>query len=403
MKPTLRHIYAAIFAALVACVVLPGVVAAQPAASAEQSYRASAQKRTALIERLEQLEGRYKSIVGKIEARKRAGAMETFAGRLELGNLLRESKSLADELARLQESVRMLDGTLEQKRTNVLSKIDAEVVRLERKLATSSRSERRALVRQLNEMRRQRAGYSAPLPDAPSIAEIRDALSLAEEVDPSQPEELLAAADELQDTEDQIRRRLDALRERLDTLNQRKRLMRRADNFLREERFFEETDRNRVIARVEKGEGTTNSGQEPDNSTNNSTVDSSGQVDSNNAAPPQSDDLATGGAAEFDGAADPASAPNERAPGMTDAPGTPEEAPAQSPSSSDSPFQGSSETVVIAAGAEPTRSVSAEATRVRDVDAAIDDLENEERELTKQADALKKRAGDLRSKAQQVR
>lgn len=400
MKRRLIQLATALLTAVILCGVAPADASAQPLDAAQKSYRDSANKRAALIGQLESLEKRYNGLVRRIEERKRAGAMETFAGRLELGNLLRESKALADELASLQERVRRLDDELDSQRTRVLGRIDAEVSKLERQLGSADRTERRRLVSELNALRRQRADYSAPLPDAPSLAEIRDALSLAEEVDPSQPEELLAAADELQDTEDQIRRRLTALRERLDSLERRKRLMRRADNLSREERFFEETDRNRVIARVEKGQGSSGSESEQPNRNSDDgftgapTADESG----NNAAPTSGDDLAAGGDVDFEGAADP-SPSRERSGGFTDAPDSPSQAPEQGGSAGDDPFASSGETVVISAGAEPTRAVSGEATRVRDVDAAIDDLEEEERELSKQADALESRAKDLRKKA----
>ncbi len=354
------------------------------------------QERVRLLERLQGLEDQYRALVLKIEKVKSEGALRTIGGRLELQNLLTKSKAIADELDGLQSRARALDNQLAGHRSTLVGGIDQRLSQLERSLSSASPTSRRAIVAELNDLRKRRAAYTKPLPQAPSSRDVDSALRLAE--DAAHPDELMAAADEIQDTEDQLRKRLAAIEGKLAELHEARALARRARSFSREEKFFEETDRDRVIARYERvtvtGTKTTspdpvdtsNSGGQATNSPPSSVANESG----NNAT----DDFAGAPAMDADGmTAEPAAGRSESP--ISDAPGTP---PVASGGSSD-PFETSRETIVIDAGTDPSRAVGAIGTSGNQLEGQIKQLEGEQQKLKKQANTLRKRATELRKRA----
>ena len=371
---------------------MPGLTPVMPSAALEameQQYEGELSGRQELIGQMKALEVKHRGVVSRITQLKQAP--NTLTNRLALDDLLRQSKQLSDELAGLQSTLKTLDGKINTQRTKIVTGLEKHMKQLEASLASASPNARAKTVSELNALRKTRADYEAPLPAAPSVGDLNAALTLAERA--QDPEELLAAADELLDSEDQLRRRLGAIDQRLDELKQSKRLTRRASSFAREERFFEETDRDRVIARYEKTTSTStpakdNAAQGDDSATQGS-ANNAVSVGSQNNTTESSD-----GAFEFDAVAN--AAPHATADPVSDARGTPTAAPAEDL------FGELTQTVVINANADPSKSVEASNVGVSTgLDSQIDRLLNERRLLEKQAEALRKQAEELKLRARQ--
>ena len=372
---------------------------------AERQYAKTVDQRGDLIGRLRSVESDYRRLVAQIDHLKANDAISTIGGRIELQNLLTRSKALADQLDRIQNEVRALDNRLQGQRSTLVTGIDRRVRELERSLGSVAPASRSAIVEELNTLRKRRSGLATPLPSAPSATEVRGALRLASEVG-DHPDELMAAADELQDTEDQLRRRLAAINGQLQDLRDEKALVRRAQSFAREERFFEETDRDRVIARFERettvrtstpnSDATDNSANETPPVANEETVSGNSGNNANN------DFAASDGltASPQAAAGDDFGEASRGGSSMTDAPGSAEVAP-PAPSTRD-PFQTTRETIVIGGGSDPARSVGSLSASGRNVDGQITTLEKERKKLEKQAEELEKRAADLRRRARQL-
>ncbi|MEZ4460627.1 MAG: hypothetical protein R3E66_13045 [bacterium] len=372
---------------------MPGLTPIMPSAALEameQQYEGELSGRQELIGQMKALEVKHRGVVSRITQLKQAP--NTLTNRLVLDDLLRQSKQLSDELAGLQSKLKTLDGKINTQRAKTVTGLEKHMKQLEASLASASPSDRAKTVNTLNALRKTRAEYEAPLPAAPSVGDLNAALTLAERA--QDPDELLAAADELLDSEDQLRRRLGAIDQRLDELKQSKRLSRRASSFAREERFFEETDRDRVIARYEKT--TTTSAPAKDN-TAQSTDAPAEQGSANNAVSVGSmnnSNESSDGAFDYEAVANgaPAITPDP----VTDARGTPTAAPAEDL------FGELTQTVVINANADPSKSVEASNEGVStSLDSQIDRLLNERRLLEKQAEALRKQAEELKLRARQ--
>ncbi len=354
----------------------------------EAKYEQALNQRGRILKDIERLESKHQRLSARIAELKRDD-VSRLTIRLALEDLLRQSQELSRELEGLHNQIRGVDNTLSGQRTQLVGGIDRQMEKLEKSLASAKASDRKGIVSELNGLRAQRRSYATPLPSTPSSGEVNDALSLAGQAET--PEELLAAADEIEDTEDQIRRRLDAIGTRLDDLKQSQRLLRRARTFSKEERFFEETDRDRVIARYSRtkvtqsdtnransdGAENASGGQAADvDSANNAASD---DFDSNLAFSPSNE-----GAREFD---EPAAAPSE---------------PAYDPGpQNDNVFDTVEETVVINSNDDAQRAIGAngQVRRTGSLQTQIQTLESEQKRLKRQADALKRRAKDLRSKA----
>lgn len=376
---------------------------------AQRKYDQTLGEREKIVERLEELEDEYQSLVRRIDSLKSKGAMSTIGGRIELQNLLTQSKSLADELDSLQGRIGALDNRLAGQRSKLLAGLDRRVRKLEGDLAGASTSERKRIVRRLNDLRQRRRSYITPLPAVPSSGEVDSALQLAEEVS-DHPDELRAAADELQDTEDQLRKRLDAIDHKLGELRQSRALIRRARSFSREEKFFEETDRDRVVARYDRetrssSDGANETADPQDGaevaSGNANSTTATGADDNFAGAANNDASLNEGQAAPASDSADFEAGPARTAdPAISDAPTGAEVA---EPSSSGSdPFETTRETVVIDGGSDPERSVGSLDSGDRDVDSRIEHLESERDRLRRKADELQNRASELRKRADEL-
>ncbi len=229
---------------------VPGMQGLMQGASfeaAQQRYEETVKERQSVMQEITRLEEKHDRLVQRI-TRMKKDADTGLTARLALEDMLAQSKSLSDELDQLNHRIQALDNTLSGRRSALVGAVDREMRALERSLAKASAAERRKIVKELNALRAQRQTWTKPLPSGPTSGDVSAALSLAGEAEA--PEELLAAADEIEDTEDQLARRMKAIDARIQELKEARRLMRRASEFSREERFFEEVDRDRVIARA---------------------------------------------------------------------------------------------------------------------------------------------------------
>ncbi len=370
---------------------MPGVTPLMPNAALqaiEARYETDLAKRVTLIETMTVLESQHQNVIARITKLKQGA--NTLTTRLALEDLLRQSKKLSEELAENDSRLRVLDKQIGTQRSGIVTGLEEQMRGLEATLAKATTAERAKTVKNLNALRKLRSSFEAPLPAAPTIRDLNAALSLAERV--SDPDELLAAADELLDSEDQVRRRMSAIDQRLNELKESKRLTRRASSFSREERFFEETDRDRVIARYERTT-TTPKGSSGDSSppeTTNAAEDGTNvAVGSNDQGANQNN---ANGDLEFDAveAGAPASEP------LVDSRGVPVVAPERT----DDLFVDSTQTVVINANSDPARSIGGASDVVgMGVDGQIDTLVRERDRLKRQAEALRAQAKDLQRRA----
>ncbi len=372
---------------------MPGVTPLMPNAALqaiEARYETDLAKRAALIETMTGLESQHSNVIARITKLKHSA--NTLTNRLALEDLLRQSKRLSEELAENDSRLRVLDQQIGTQRSGIVTGLEEQMRGLESTLAKATTTERAKTVKNLNALRKLRSSFEAPLPAAPTIRDLNAALSLADRV--SDPDELLAAADELLDSEDQVRRRLSAIDQRLNELKESKRLTRRASSFSREERFFEETDRDRVIARYERTTTTsTPKGTGSNSPTNEATnaTDDSGAVASNDQSSNQNNG---DGAMEFDAAPSAAGAPVSEP--LVDSRGVPTVAPERT----DDLFVDSTQKVVINANSDPSRSIGGAGDVVgMGVDGQIDTLVRERDRLKRQAEALRAQANDLQRRA----
>jgi predicted nucleic acid-binding Zn-ribbon protein len=364
---------------------LSGLVTGGAYGESQAEYSKAMDEREALMGELARIEGQYQKFVGDIEKLKRNRA-DGLRDRRELEGLLRQSRQMADELEALQGRIRQVDGRLESQRRRILGAIDGRIAELERSIGSVPASERAQVVEQLNALKAERRRYAAPMPPLPDHRRVMEALEMASTLDEAHPAELLAAADELEDTEEQVRRRLAAIEERLAELQQARRLSRRASSFAREESFFEEGDRSRVIARYER---VTRAGAEGPVVEGGASAPSSptrGSDDGSFEAAPAPP------GAEFDGA--PAVGDSSAGGGDFDnAARGPEPIP-HSPN-----FEDRRQTVVHGTDVDPSKAVGSVHFSDGNLDRNIRQLEEERRRLERQATELRRKADGLRKSA----
>jgi chromosome segregation ATPase len=367
--------------------IAPTNLHAQPAARSLDALRrdwADLQRlRAAELAKLERLEGQYQQLADKIASLKRRGQYD----RGELEALLRQGKKLAEELDGVQAAVRALDDRIEALGAVIASRLDALLREIERGLATASGQERANLVRQLNAISQERARYAQPVPRL-DRQQVDDMLKLADRLD--SPDDMIALADELQDAEADVRARLDWVSKRLDELRARQRLIKRARTFAREESFFEEGDRSRVVARVERQ---TSPAQRP---TTASPPRGDQEVDSTNASPNVASNASEG--VPHMGISD-----GLRGGDRGNEPPTKEGFDSAAAGGSDDVYGGSTtvDVVVVAREADPASASRRVAAERGGIDEHIRKLEQDEAELKRQAEALRRRAAKLRAQAAQ--
>lgn len=365
----------------------------EPVEVVQQRYKDGLDERLDVVNSMRKLEAEHRRIVARIVALKEQGAGLTV--RLALDELLRDAQRISDQLAAKQDQVRVIDNRLGAHRTQLISAIENSIQNLEIQLRSAPAQERGAIVRELNQLRTQRASYMVSLPEVPSLEDLRAALTLATKAD--SPDELHAVADELQDSEDQLRRRLAAIEARIDDLKKSKRLVRRAQGFTREERFFEETDRERTIARYER---TTTSGQSSDSPQTPQT----GSDSPNQAGSPEPTESQNNDPGAFDDVANESLSPSFGSEADPDRGSTPplsdaSDFPSAAPDNGNDVFE-STESILIQTAEDPSRAVDLSGQAANStLDGQIRNLESEKERLEKQAEMLKSRANDLRKRA----
>lgn len=226
--------------------------AAQPTpAAAEQRIRDVKQRWQDLHVRLDllrsqrkRLEGRYDALTQRIAAAKREA--KPLGG---LDSLLADARSLANELNALQEELRQIEGHQEAARQELLDAYQTQIQGLEQTLLTSrSADERKRAIDAINALKKERFPWTQR--DAPTPDLNLQALPSLKSLEGADPDELQAVAAELDDNERRLRSHIASLQSDLDRLERERRLRQKAADFSEEESFFDETSRNRRIART---------------------------------------------------------------------------------------------------------------------------------------------------------
>jgi hypothetical protein len=180
-------------------------------------------------------------------------------------------------------------------------------------------------------------------------------------------------------------------------LKKSKRLVRRAQGFTREERFFEETDRERTIARYER---TTTSGQSSDSPQ----TPQAGSESPNQAGSPEPTESQNNDPGAFDDVANESLSPSFGSEADPDRGSTPplsdaSDFPSAAPDNGNDVFE-STESILIQTAEDPSRAVDLNGQAANStLDGQIRNLESEKERLEKQAEMLKSRANDLRRRA----
>ncbi len=352
-------------------------------------YETAYGQRSKLAGELSGLESEYLNIVRRVDSAKKN--INSIAGRLELEGLLRRSKEISAKLRNIQIKLSTLNSRIESKRTFVVRHIKNEMKKLERSLAVVPREERRNVVNKLNQLRKEKVQYSAPLPSVQSSYQeslaLRDADSLSDN-----PDDLLAVADELQDSEDQLSKRLAAIDNQISELKRTQKLMRRSERFSSEDQFFEESDRARVIAKYDvvttsktskpvdnvESSAPTAGSQDSDDSQNNSF---NGAPDPNGISDQNSAEVGVSGARDDGTNTDNGAEPIVVAP--------PEVTEIET-----------TERVLINGSGDPSRSVSSRKLgKNQNMKSRINSLESEKKKLKRRVNRLRQRAKKLRKRA----
>lgn len=356
----------------------PVVVAQAASFDAQKAkYNKLMSERAKLEKSLAELEVQYGALAKNIDKVKRKGV--STLNRAEIQKMLRKGRKLAQRLSKVQRDIMSVDAQLQKTAQQLVATINRQMKTIERQLSTQTGSTRKKSIATLNTLSKQRATYSRPLPQV-DHKKIKAMLSMAEGLD--NPDDMIALADELQDAEEGVRKKLNWITRRLKELKARKRLLRRAQAFSKQERFFEESARGRQVGRV---------------ATRRVRTSSDKKTPTNNVAPPRDQTESDPDAAPSLGSDDQnfsADAP-ARQPTTEQAPVTP-----STPTTSDDPFTSTKETVIISKEADPaTVAAGRSKSRGGTLDKRIKTLERDRKLLKRQADALGKKAKSLRKQA----
>ncbi|RDV38389.1 hypothetical protein DV096_06105 [Bradymonadaceae bacterium TMQ3] len=223
---------------------------AQALPDAQQGWERSQSSVEDARQRLEGALAEYQKSVEHLEKLK-AQEAEGQASRRQLEEALRQSHALVEGVRERQIALLTQQAELERARQQLLNALSARRVELEQSVARSSGAEQLALIEQLNALSRMQSQVREVAPGV-DPERVERVLADARLVQGGHPRDLLAVADELEDTEAQLRERLTTVEARLSELERSRDLMRRARDFSTRERFFEENDRARAIARQER-------------------------------------------------------------------------------------------------------------------------------------------------------
>ena len=207
-------------------------------------------QRVSLMGELENLEGEHQNFVETIENLKAQHARGEVSRR-KLEDKLRQNLRIVRALEQLQGQLRDVDAEQASLRGEILDHFDDRRRQLEEDLRQAPSDERAELVVKLNELQDERAKYTVPLPEADQ-RRVERALADARQISDDHPRAMLSAADELDDTSDQLQSRLAGIQRRIDQLEQARALHRQSQQFGAFDRFFDEGERGRTIARYEQ-------------------------------------------------------------------------------------------------------------------------------------------------------
>ncbi|RAL20559.1 hypothetical protein DL240_16105 [Lujinxingia litoralis] len=329
------------------------------------------QRQEELVEaeaRLEAALSEYQKSVERVEKLKRDEASGQ-ASRRELEAALRASHGLLEGVQDLQIAVLTGQEALEQARQALVDELARRQRSLEGELARARGPEQTRLIAELNRLSQERTRLDA-VPHQVDPERVSRIIAQARQVEGGHPRDLLAVADELEDTEAQLRQRLGAVDARLQELERSRQLMRRARDFSERERFFEENNRARQIVRQGGDSRPTDATDDGSNSDQPAPGDMESGADPEVGAPSEG-----GSAPDWDGADE-----------------TPEP-----------DFEGSDETLVIESlvdpeqMSEPASSLSPGAT-----ERSLRTLRRERRALQAQVEELRERARELREQAEEA-
>ena len=395
-----------------------GLVQTDQLEDLQQSYQQTRQERRQLVGEMRTLEQEYEAVVDRIDELKSEGTTE-IQNRMSVEQLLSRSQTIANHLERQQRRLTKLDEKLGRLRSKIVGEIDRMTEQIERQLGEVPASERRALVDQLNELREIRKKHRAPLPAAPNPDEIRETLQMASQMKTAHPDQMAAAADELEDTEDQVRKRLEAVNEKLEKLQNARTLSRRARTFESEEQFFDEQSRPRVVGRHRESSGSSDETTSGTDDRASSGADreapaAGGGSETGSQEPPPSDSpdpnngLAGAAPGESPGAGDKRNADDSFGGSSPEASDQPEAA-TQAPSNESESTGGgggafsNEESVVLESDADPSTSISSGFVSESELEDQIDRLERERKELEDQAEQLEQKANTLRDRADEMK
>jgi len=290
-------------------------------ASARERHEELQDRLVSLRDKRTGLESRYTKLTAKIAEQKRQGASGQLIGGLQLESALQQGRELANQLNGLQEQIREVESALEYSRQEILAVYQTSIGTLERALLTSNDGEaRKAAIDKINALKRERHGYTLRQGATPDL-DLGALPSL--DAAPNDPEELQAMAAELDDTERKLRGHIGELEQQIERLERDRRLRQRAADFADEESFFDESVRDRRVARsnprvigpVGDSAGSGKGGAAPAQPS-----DEAAPTSGNGAEAPSGDQGSFGGAAEgdTDGAMtdDSNGAPNTADPGV---------------------------------------------------------------------------------------
>ncbi len=401
------HIQATALLTALLIVLFTAVAYADDAETAEKfaQWERLEHERSSLVGQLGDLEEEHQKSVEAIEKLK-AAYEAGDASRGDLEDELRDNHRTVESLEQLQSDLRDVDARQTRLRSRILDALDERRDNLEQQLREADADDRQEVLDELNDVQRQRSEFALPIPETDQRrvdAAVADARAVAD----GHPREMLAAADELEDTEQQLSDRLQALEQRIDQLERARAIQRQSRQFGEFDRFFDESDRSRTIAEQQQAVGAdpqqdqdddsdlaTIPRQPPDEIRDNVEEPTGGQDDyapqDANADDNAMEDGTEGEEDDYVGS-DPSSDPSDPGGADGDEPG-------------DDPFDDSedTETVTIESDTDPATGDDTSYFSDRALQEDIERLRQERESLEQQAEELRRKSEQLREDAEEA-
>lgn len=402
------HIQATALLTALLIVLFTAVAYADDAETAEKfaQWERLEHERSSLVGQLGDLEEEHQKSVEAIEKLK-AAYEAGDASRGDLEDELRDNHRTVESLEQLQSDLRDVDARQTRLRSRILDALDERRDDLEQQLREADADKRQDVLDELNDVQRQRSEFALPIPETDQRrvdAAVADARAVAD----GHPREMLAAADELEDTEQQLSDRLQALEQRIDQLERARAIQRQSRQFGEFDRFFDESDRSRTIAEQQQAVGAdpqqdqnddsdlaTIPRQPPDEIRDNVNEPAGGEEDE---SPPDENQGIEGEFADDNDTeeddyvgSDPSSDPSDPGGADGDEPG-------------DDPFDDSeeTETVTIESDTDPATGDDTSYFSDRALQEDIERLRQERESLEQQAEELRRKSEQLREDAEEA-